>query len=692
MNAIKKGLESLSARILGITALCIIVPMVLAMVTVGYTVTRSYEQANAQSISAIAQEKSKELNMAIKSQVAVADAIVEDPYNVDFFNNLNTAGQANKEQFQRIQENITEKLEESDGLYENIFFSHDSKIYMDGINGNSVGHELTAQTDPWYPKVQQQPGPFMSDIMVSPVSGRTVIVVGNVLGGDEADEQNEGSASNSLNIFGTPLDVNTLLQDVVQQDGDNLLDTVVINKAGLIIASGNKDQIMKTDLSKLDSGTLYKQIQSQDKGSGFITMNGERYMASYVKDKNLNVDIISMQPVSIYMDRVHSMITTMIIITVISLILAAIVLFLVVRSIVRPVQMASQQLERMSKGDYSHTLPDKYKQSTGETGVLIRSMDAMQQSTHRMIQAVTAEINQLREASNHAKVGFMDMNQKLQEVSATTQNMSAGMEQTAASSQEISASTTEFEKAIESIAVGAQEGAVQAGVINERAGSLKNKLDESIAATTVVYNDVKSGLDEALAQSQSVEMIKSLSESILQITQQTNLLALNASIEAARAGEAGRGFSVVADEIRNLADASKNTVGQIQGITDQVVQSVNNLQKYTARLMEFLATEIGADYQMMRETSESYLNDAGYIDRMVSEFSATSEQLSASVQNLAQAINEISISNNESADGTEEIAGAAQVVLDKANEVSVEAQKTSESAERLGTLVNQFKF
>lgn len=692
MNAIKKGMESLSARILGIAALCIIVPMVLSMVVVGYTVTRSYEQANAQSIAAIAQEKSKELNMAVKSQVAVADAIVEDPYNMDFFNSLETTGKRNPEQFQRIQDNITEKLEESNGLYENIFFSHNGKIYMDGINGASVGHVLTADTDPWYPKVQQQPGPFMSDIMLSPVSGSMVIVVGNVLGGDDAEEENAAADTNALTIFGAPLNVNTLLQDVVQQDGDHQLNTVVTNQAGLIIASSNKDQIMKTDLSKLDSGTLYQQIQSQDRGTGFITINGERYMASFVKDKNLNVNIVSMQPVSIYMDRVHSMITTMIIITVISLILAAIVLFLVVRTIVRPVQLASQQLERMSRGDYSHTLPDKYKQGSGETGVLIRSMDAMQQSTHRMINAVTAEIDQLRQASEQARIGFMDMNQKLQDVSATTQNMSAGMEETAASSQEISASTTEFEKAIESIAVGAQEGAEQAGVINERAGSLKSKLDESIAATTVVYNDVKAGLDEALAQSQSVEMIKSLSESILQITKQTNLLALNASIEAARAGEAGRGFSVVANEIRNLADASKDTVGQIQGITEQVVNSVNNLQKYTARLMEFLVTEIGADYQMMQETSESYLKDAGYIDRMVSEFSATSEELSASVQNLAQAINEISISNNESADGTEEIADATQAVLDKANEVSVEAIKTSESAERLGALVGQFKF
>lgn len=82
---------------------------------------------------------------------------------------------------------------------------------------------------------------------------------------------------------------------------------------------------------------------------------------------------------------------------------------------------------------------------------------------------------------------------------------------------------------------------------------------------------------EALEQAKAVDQIRMLFQSILEITAQTHLLALNASIEAARAGESGRGFVVVANEIRKLADGSKQAVDQIQSVTQEVVQSVTNL-------------------------------------------------------------------------------------------------------------------
>lgn len=346
----------------------------------------------------------------------------------------------------------------------------------------------------------------------------------------------------------------------------------------------------------------------------------------------------------------------------------------------------------MSQGDFSQALAEKYEQSAGETGVLIRSMNKMHANTKQIIQSVNHESGHLKEVSDNVRFMFTDMDQELQDVSATTQNMSAGMEETAASAQQINASTDEFEKAVDSIAKGAQSGAEEAAIISKRAGDLKVSLGQSMAQTTVAYEEVRTGLYEALEQSKSVDAIKALSEAILQITQQTNLLALNASIEAARAGEAGKGFAVVADEIRKLADASKNTVEQIQTITGSVTDSVSNLQQYTQRLMDLFTGNVMEDYALMNRTSESYLDDAMYMDQMVSKFSATSEQLSVSIQNLTQAINEISSSNNDSAAGTEEIADKTGSVASKANEIAGEAQKTNDSAERLNEIIRQFKF
>ncbi|WP_411344227.1 methyl-accepting chemotaxis protein [Paenibacillus sp. WLX1005] len=686
MSTFKQWSGSLFVRILGISALCIVIPMIVVMLIVGYRMTESYEQSNMQSLSSVVSEKVKELNIIIKSQQNAAESVVNDPYNVDFFNNLDRTGTPNTEELSRIRENITKKLQDSGGLYENIFFMHNGALYVDGIGGSSVGYTPTAEKDPWYPKVQQNPGPFISDIMTSPVSGSSVIVIGNVVAAAN------GTTNNQPTVFASPLNVNVLLQDVVRKGDGDTLNTIVLNANGDVVASPDESQVMKLNLSKVDTEGMYAQVQSNTSGNGFVTINGMRYMAVFQKDGDLGLTVVTMQPVSIYMERVHEMIVLMILVTVISLIVALTIMFLLVRGIIRPVQLASSGLKRMSAGDYSTEIPEKYKHLNGETGQLLQAMNQMQQSTRAMITAVSGEVEQLRSVNAHTNSVFNDMSTSIQDVSATTQNMSAGMEETAASTQEISASTREFETAIETIARGAQEGAENANAINLRATELKEKLTTSIANTGTAYNEIKSGLEEAMEQSKSVEMIKTLSESILQITKQTNLLALNASIEAARAGEAGRGFSVVANEIRLLADASRDTVGQIQGITEEVVDSVNNLQQYTGRLIGLLTTEIAADYDMMQKTSDYYMQDASDIDRMVSEFSATSEQLSASVQNLAQAIHEIALSNNESANATEEIAEAAQAILEKAGNVSTEVEKTNESAERLSGMVDKFKF
>ncbi len=103
-----------------------------------------------------------------------------------------------------------------------------------------------------------------------------------------------------------------------------------------------------------------------------------------------------------------------------------------------------------------------------------------------------------------------------------------------------------------------------------------------------MYKTNEKELSEAIEKSKSVEKINVLSEAILKITEQTNLLALNAAIEAARAGEAGKGFSVVAEEIRKLAEESNNTANEIQEITKIVVNAVENLANNSNKILTFI--------------------------------------------------------------------------------------------------------
>ena len=151
------------------------------------------------------------------------------------------------------------------------------------------------------------------------------------------------------------------------------------------------------------------------------------------------------------------------------------------------------------------------------------------------------------------------------------------------------------------------------------------------------------------------------------ITNQTNLLALNASIEAARAGEAGKGFAVVATEIGGLADQSKQTVTQIQKVTEEVTSSVAQLSSDAEQLLAFVGNDVVASYDTFDEVADAYNQDAGKIDALISDFSATSEELLASIDGVLDAMEGMATATNEGAKGTTDIAQKTVEVKSKAD-------------------------
>jgi methyl-accepting chemotaxis protein len=265
------------------------------------------------------------------------------------------------------------------------------------------------------------------------------------------------------------------------------------------------------------------------------------------------------------------------------------------------------------------------------------------------------------------------------------------MEETAASSEEMSATSQEIERAAQSIAVRSQEGATAARDISIRAEQMKINFEASQKKGYMMFTGTKDQLEKAIEESKVVEQIHVLSNSIMQITEQTNLLALNAAIEAARAGESGRGFSVVADEIRRLAEQSKKTVTQIQDVTEKVIGSVNNLSISSKELLNFMTTDVTKDYEDMLEVTVKYSEDANFVDDLVTEFSSTSEELLASIENILTAIDGVAIAADESASGTTDIAGRVSEVTIKSSEVMEQVIKSKESANNLKAEISKFK-
>lgn len=164
------------------------------------------------------------------------------------------------------------------------------------------------------------------------------------------------------------------------------------------------------------------------------------------------------------------------------------------------------------------------------------------------------------------------------------------------------------------------EGNGKVDEIHTRAADTKQKISAGRANIRKVHGEINESLSEALENAKVVEQIGVLAESIMGITSQTNLLALNASIEAARAGEAGKGFAVVADEIRNLAEQSASTVGNIQEVTERVQTAVARLTTDAKRLLEFVGGDVTESFNDFEKMADNYNEDANYVEELVTGF------------------------------------------------------------------------
>lgn len=359
--------------------------------------------------------------------------------------------------------------------------------------------------------------------------------------------------------------------------------------------------------------------------------------------------------------------------------------------IVRAINAVKENLNNMSKGDFSKEIPKKHLILKDEIGDMARASLKLIQDMRGIIEIITKESASIDKVLNLSQNSIRNLNESIEDVSATTQQLSAGMQQTAASMEEMNATSQEIESSVAFVAQKSKEGHESAKEINKKSSELSVVFGESARNTNDVYSANENKLKIAIERSKSIEKIKELSESILSISDQTNLLALNAAIEAARVGEAGKGFAVVAEEIRHLAENSKTTVVEIQKVTNTVLDCVDNLVNSSKELLEFVDNQIINDYRMFVDSGQKYSVDSDNIDNIITEVSSSSEALYISIENISKAINQVTIATNEGAEGITNIAEKSIKVSENADTVEKFMDNAKKSADKLKQYVSKFK-
>ena len=261
--------------------------------------------------------------------------------------------------------------------------------------------------------------------------------------------------------------------------------------------------------------------------------------------------------------------------------------------LVKPIRRLCSVVEQIERGNLTQSVS---AESADEIGVLERSFNAMLEHFNEVIRSVDESGKEM--ASSAFQVATIS--HEIAEVSRSEQKRS----------EEVSAANQNLQRISESVRDVAREATDRAHASDKRAGEGRALIRKNIGDMDLTVTEVTRAAEQMQALNESTQKINNIVATIRTIAEQTNLLALNAAIEAARAGEQGRGFAVVADEVRNLAARTTSSTGEIATIIhtlnqhvgklsesmEQAVSRVNASQdsaRTTADVIEHIATEIG---------------------------------------------------------------------------------------------------
>lgn len=361
-------------------------------------------------------------------------------------------------------------------------------------------------------------------------------------------------------------------------------------------------------------------------------------------------------------------------------------------SITKPIIAAVGIAGHISNLNLLDNVDEKNLARKDEIGQMYRSFQNIIDKLRVFMKEMEGSIHTNQEVYRNTLGELNHLTDLAEDTSATTEELSASMEETAAFTVSVNEAANDINMAIADFTEKVEHGAFTSNEISSNADTLSVKFIQAKNNTMDVYASNRVEIEKAIESSSKVKEIDVLSQAILKISEQTSLLSLNAAIEAARAGESGRGFAVVADEIRKLADDSNQTVVEIQNVTQDITKSVNQLVHNTTELIHFLENDIIKDYEMMVNAVLQYKDDGSSLNNIILDLSATSQELSATVSQITTSMNEISVTVEDSTLATTNIAEKNMNIVEDINNIHKILEQNKQVSDKLEQIVSQVQF
>lgn len=445
-----------------------------------------------------------------------------------------------------------------------------------------------------------------------------------------------------------------------------------------------------TDSSEEGLNQLGKTIlEAKEPGMSTTTIGGNENLVTYSPIGDTGLTLVTVLPTAEIMGPIDRLFSTSLTIFAVSIVVFLIVLYWFInRQVAKPLLQLKQGIDKLvEERDLTKQIAIHRKDEIGSVASSLNRFIAELLGIIRTINDSALHVDdvsqQSSEKASEAKVAF-------NQVAASFQDVASGMDNQQHSAEESA-------RAMEEMAIGIQRVAEASSTLAESSAEMaeyteagNGSIQKMMAQMSAIHHSVSHSTQIVNSLYSRSQEISHIAEVIASIASQTNLLALNAAIEAARAGEQGRGFAVVADEVRKLAEQSNAQASQI----GRLIAEIQTETASAVSAMDEGTREVHTGISVAQDTGETFRKietSTRFVADQIQEITAVAEEMSAATEQVTASIVELSTISKASASSASNAAASAGNQLESMRELSHSATDLSDLAKELRETVSKFR-